>query len=254
MALPRFLSGKNISPFVGAELSEKLEKPLIFQVSAAVLNSPPMVVHGHDVTILIDICKAIVQAESEGKLLSRHRKIAQQAHIIINASAKAGIKGLVYVLSGYNATREEAIAAFKFYVREEAREYEREFPEQLYEEWYRLYQIPRPGRNRPWKFKHLTVDQVYKPLAHSKGRVFELAQNNRTNSQQGNKRLHQFLSEVGVKALRNHLGQLLGIARISSDQDEYEGYFRKLFGVQRDLFFLTDASLSSELWSKVVSG
>ena len=37
----------------------------------------------------------------------------------------------------------------------------REFPEQLYEEWYRLYQIPRPEKNRPWKFKHLTVDQVY---------------------------------------------------------------------------------------------
>lgn len=236
MALPRFLAGKNISPFVGAELRGKLEKPLIFQVPAAVLNLPLMTVHGHDVTILIDICKAIVQAKFEGKLLSRHEMIAQQAHIIINASAKAGIKWLVYVLAGYDATREEAIAAFKFYVREEAREYEREFPEQLYEEWYRLYQIPRPGRNRPWKFKHLTVDQVYKPLAHSKGRVLELTQNKRANSQQQNKRLHQFLSDIGVKALRNHLGQLLGIARISSDQDEYEGYFQKLFGTQRNLF------------------
>ena len=28
------------------------------------------------------------------------------------------------------------------------------------------------------------------------------------------KRLHQFLSDIGVKALRQHLGQLLGIAQV----------------------------------------
>jgi hypothetical protein len=188
------------------------------------------------VTILIDICKAIVVAEADGKLRKSQANIAQQAHIIINASAKAGIKGLVYALSGYDATREETIAAFKFYVREEAREYEREFPEQLYEEWYRLYELPRPEKNRPWKFKHLTVDHVYKPLAHSNGKIFDLTKSSRSNSEQGYKKLHQFLSEIGVKALRSHLGQLLGIARISDDKDEYERHFMKLFGIQRDLF------------------
>ena len=50
MALPRFLAGKVIALYVGAELREKLGKPLIFQGSGAVLKSPPMVVHGHDAT------------------------------------------------------------------------------------------------------------------------------------------------------------------------------------------------------------
>ena len=59
--------------------------------------------------------------------------MAVQARIILNASAKAGIKGLVYALAGYDATREEIITAFKLFVREEAREYEKEFPDQLYE-------------------------------------------------------------------------------------------------------------------------
>ena len=236
MALPRFVAGKNISPFVGAQLREKLEKPLIFHSPTMVPNLPPAIVYGHDVTILIDLCKAIINAESEGKLISRHAKIAKNAHVIVNASAKAGIKGLVYALSGYDATREETIAAFKFYVREEAREYEREFPEQLYEEWYRLYQIPRPEKNRPWKFKHLTVDHVYRPLAHSSGRILELTKTSRSNSDQRYKKLHQFLSDIGVKALRNHLGQLLGIARISDEKDDYERHFKKLFGAQPDLF------------------
>src|SRR5207249_4876937 len=104
--------------------------PLIFQGPTAVSGPPPSSkIHGFDVTLLIDVCKAIVAAESDGKLLRSQEGIAKQARIILNASAKSGIKGLVYALSGYDATRQEVIDAFKLYVRDEAREYEKEFPE-----------------------------------------------------------------------------------------------------------------------------
>ena len=231
--LPKFLEGKTISEALDPKLLEKIRNPLIFKGAPLVGNLRPMgPIYGYDVTILIDVCKAIVQAETEGRLLTRQANIAKQAHVILNASAKAGIKGLVYALTGYDATREEVIAAFKMYVSEEAREYEKEFPDQLYEEWYRLYQIPRPERNRPWKFKHLTVDQVYHPLARSSGKIFELTKTQRNTSKKRWKKLHQFLSEIGVKALRNQLGQLLGIARISKSQEEYESHFQTLFGTQ----------------------
>ena len=192
--------------------------------------------HGFDVTLLIDVCKAIVSAEADGKLLASQKHIAKQAHIILNASAKAGIKGLVYALAGYDATKEEVIAAFKFYVREEARDYEKEFPDQLYEEWYRLYELPKPERSKPWKFMHLTIDQVYRPLAKSNGKILELTKLQRENSNARWKKLHQFLSEIGVKALRTQLGQLLGIARISKSKIEYENHFQTLFGEQFVLF------------------
>jgi len=42
----------------------------------------------------------------------------EQAQIITSASAKNGIRQLVYALAGYNPTAEEVIAAFKMYVRE----------------------------------------------------------------------------------------------------------------------------------------
>lgn len=234
--LPTFIRGEKIAPYVGHELRLKLENPLIFQWSAPGGNQPLTTTHGYDVTILIDVCKAIITAQEEGKLLQRQEGIAKQAHIILNASAKAGIKGLVYALSGYDATREEVVAAFKFYVREEAREYEKEFPDLLYQEWYRLYQLPRPEKNKPWKFKHLTVDQVYWPLARSNGKILQLTQVQRERSAERYKKLHQFLSEIGVKALRQQLGQLLGIARISSDREQYEGFVQKLFGQQQDMF------------------
>lgn len=236
-SIRKFANGQGMAGFVGTEILQKLENPLKFQYRPSGTENLVIEANGYDVTLLIDICKAIVAAESAGRLSAgRQASIVKQAHVVLNASAKAGIKGLVYALSGYDVVREEVVAAFKFYVREEAREYEKEFPDQLYEEWYRLYQLPRPERNKPWKFMHLTVEQVYRPLARSSGKVFELTKQQRADSGERHKKLHQFLSEIGVKALRNQLGQLLGIARISSSKDEYENYFTKLFGMQPDLF------------------
>jgi hypothetical protein len=233
-ALLRVLSGQKVAPYVGSELQEKLANPLVFHWLSPV-SKAPATVYGYDVTILIDICKAIIAADSDGKLLARQKHIAKQAQIILNASAKAGIKGLVYALAGYDATRQEVVQAFKFYVREEAREYEKEFPDQLYEQWYRLYKIQKPERNKPWKFKHLTIGQVYTPLARSNGKLLELTRAQRDKSTDRHKKLHQFLSDIGVKALRTHLGQLLGIAQISADQAEYEKHVQKIFGTQLGL-------------------
>lgn len=236
--LPRFISGKKISKYIGPGIREKLENPLVFKGIDTVSGEPAKKkLHGFDVTLLIDVCKVIVDAEADGELTKNQEKIAKQAHIILNASAKAGIKGLVYALAGYDATKEEVIAAFKLYVKEEARKYEKEFPDQLYEQWYRLYELPRPDRNHPWKFMHLTMDHVYTPLAKSNGKIRELLVAKRNSSGEKSKKLHQFLAGIGVKTLRTHLGQLLGIAQVSKDRYEYEKNISTVFGGQLMLDF-----------------
>jgi general stress protein YciG len=235
--LPNFIKGARVAPYVGHELAEKLANPLIFQWSTVGANTPPALVYGYDVTILIDICNAILAADRKGDLLKRQQNMVRQARIILNASAKAGIKNLVYALAGYDATRDEVIAAFKFFVREEARDYEREFPEELYRQWYRLYDLPKPERNRPWKFKALTLAHVYTPLAKSNGKILDLARMKRARGAERGKKLHQFLSEIGVKALRTHLGQLLGIAQVSAASAQYEHHVEKIFGVQLSFDF-----------------
>jgi hypothetical protein len=50
-----------MSPFVGRELREKLEKPPIFQWGTGGREQPPRVVHGYDVTLLVDFCKAVLE-------------------------------------------------------------------------------------------------------------------------------------------------------------------------------------------------
>jgi len=232
-----FIRGTRMAPFVGSQLAKKLDNPLIFHWRQAGATGAVPPANGYDVTILIDVCKVIIEADAAGVMRKQDQHIVKQANVIVNASAKAGIKNLVYALAGYDATREEIVRAFKFYVQEEARAYEREFPEQLYKEWYRLYELTPPERNRPWKFKDLTIKHVYTPLARSNGKILALTRTQRENSEERYKKLHQFLSEIGVKALRTHLGQLLGIAQVSCDRAKYELHVERIFGPQLSLPF-----------------
>ena len=87
---------------VGAELQEKIAKPLKFQWATPGVERPPGDIYGYDVTLLIDVCKAIGRAESDGKLHQSQANIATQAHVIMGASAKSGIQNLVYKLAGYD--------------------------------------------------------------------------------------------------------------------------------------------------------
>lgn len=234
--LPKFIQGKTISAYIGHELREKLENPLKFQYQQPGTNSPGNpIVHGYDVAMLINLCRAISKAHSDGKLLSSQEGIAKQARIIIDASAKAGIQGLVYALAGYDRTKEEVIQAYKLYVAEEAREYEREFTPELYEHWYRLYGIEKPVRGRPWAFKYLTIDHIYYPLAKSEGKVFNIAKAAKDEKGTKSEKIHQFLSEVGVKALRTQIGKVTGIAMVSETREQYEKFIDEKVIGQRTL-------------------
>ena len=236
-SITNLVQSKSLSEIITSAdgLREKLSNPLIFKDSLSADGKLNPIVHGYDVTILIDLCQAIKKANEEGKLAPNQKHIARQAGIIVAASAKAGIKGLVYALSGYDVTREEIISSFKRFVAQEARGHEKEFPDELYKEWYRLYQEKRPKKNKPWRFMHLTNSQVYKPLARSNGRLLKLLKVHKREYGNKNNRLHQFLAEIGVKALRQHLGQLLAIAKLAKSRVEYECNFEKLFSDQLPL-------------------
>jgi hypothetical protein len=226
------LRGPRIAPYTGPELIKKIENPLIFQW---VGPGAGYISHGYDVTILIDVCKAIINAEADGKLAANQKHIARQAHIILSASAKAGIKGLVYALAGYNPSAKEVIEAFKLYIQEEARKYEPEFPNELYVEWHRLYDIPVPARGKPWHFKYLTVRHIYHPLAQSRGKIYALLKALKSNDGDRRKKMFQFLNEVGARALRMHLGRVLEMAEASPNKEMYEKRITQRFGDQQEL-------------------
>ena len=229
-----FVNSKNMEGYIGRELRQKIENPIIFQRKHAAADNPiGDEAHGYDATILIDICNAIVSANKDGKLTgSRYNKMVEQAQIILSASAKSGIRNLVYALAGYSPSTQEVIEAFKAYVLEEAKKYEKEFPMELYAEWQRLYNITPPQRGKNWKEMHLTVDHIYYPLAKSNGKLLGLLRSAKISGGDRNKKLFQFLNEVGARALRMQLGRVLEMAESSPDRKTYEGKIIERFGGQ----------------------
>lgn len=75
-----FIGAEKMVPYVGSELQQKLDNPLIFQWTVVGANAPlPKPLHGYDVLILLEVCKAIVKAADAGVLGKRHEHIVKQA-------------------------------------------------------------------------------------------------------------------------------------------------------------------------------
>lgn len=239
-ALPRFLASQAMAGAVSAELRQKLENPLKFQWGSVSAGVPAADVNGYEAGVLIDLCRAIVAAKPQ--LKPHQKKLASYAAIVIGASAKQGIRDLVYAVAGFNQSSDQVIQAFKAYVQEEARKYEPEFPEALYDQWFRLYEIPvHPGRGWPWQFKHLTVRHVYWPLAQSNGKILELMRALKAERGDQKAKLFQFLNAVGARALRIHIGRLLEMSETSTNRNEYENKVATRFGGQHELDLLVPA-------------
>ncbi|WP_028007768.1 P63C domain-containing protein [Solimonas flava] len=237
-AFPRLINSQAMADSVSAELREMLDKTLIIQWGSGGAEAPPITVKGHDAALLIEVCNAIADADRKGKLSARYKKVVQQAAIINGASAKAGIKGLVYALAGYRPEVEEVIQAFKVFVQEEAKKYEQEFPNELYAAWQRLYKIPLPVRGKPWQFMHLTRKHIYFPLAKSNGKLLELLRALRAKDADQKRYLFQFLNDIGARGLRMQIGRVLEMAESSGDDAHaYEEKIIKRFGGQHELDF-----------------
>lgn len=226
--IDELLKTQYMSEFSDRELRAKIDNPLVFQYSGQSKNINNA--HGFDITVIVDIGKALIDAKNAGALPASRIHSADAAQRLINASAKSGIKGVGYALAGYRPEVQEVIDAFKAFVREEARQYEKEFPDELYEEWYRLYGLNRPEKGRPIRFGQLTNMQIYVPLAKSKGKILDQIRASRDENGKQSDKLHLFLSEIGVKALRQHIGKLLGVAAMSENKEEYEAGIQKVFG------------------------
>lgn len=236
----RLVHQKRLAPYLGAELLERIAKPIEFKWIYPGAGQLEVVIRGYSADILIDVCNAILSADADGKLAKTQAHLAIQSRVIVNASAKSGITNLVYALAGYQPEVDEVIQAFKAFVQEEARKYEQEFPSELYLAWHRLYRIPIPSRGKPWKLMHLTRRHIYYPLAKSSGRILDLLRALRDKDPQ-KKKLFQFLNEIGTRALRMHMGRVLEMAESSTTSAEYEAKFVTRFGGQQELDLIPSA-------------
>lgn len=207
--LPVFLSAKNIKSFIDNDLANALGRRRLYRVKKGAAAA-----YGIEAGLLPKICNLYLKMRDEGVLTASQLPFAAQADIILRGLAEVGIVGLVDEATGHikEKRREEYAELFRAFLREQVREYEKEFPVQFTDNFYRFYGLtPSTNGKHPQFFGKLTRKYIYMPLANSKGLILEmLDEKNPVVYKQGGRRykMHQFLNEaVGLPTFRAHLWQ-----------------------------------------------
>ena len=235
-AFLKTLGGKKLGSQISADLREKLENPIVFNIVGA---DPG---HGYEAETLVDVCKAVVRADDAGTLLDSQKAMAVQARAIVNALAKVAIIALIDEATGYQTERgPDALRLLvQAYIEKEKREWEKEFPDDFYVTLNKVYgsdtHIARASGalviNKPQHFGNFTNKYVYGPLED--GEVLkELHRLNPKVEAPGSRKdkLHSYLSKgYGLEKLREQRQEVLTMLKLSDDIDDFKRLYEKRFG------------------------
>jgi len=215
--LQRFIETSGISTHLLPESLHDLENPLSFR--------PPgggRLAFGFGVTLLIDLCNAILEARYRWPLPRHYRETEIRAETIVKAVAKTGIIALVDEATGYDEKRTETLQnILTAYLRSELAVWSKRFPDEFYEEIYRLRGWPWRGRgfNPPGVVAHYTKDLIYARLAPDI--LKELETRNPIVGSSRRHKHHQLLTdEVGYPALETHLYTIIKFMKAAESWDQ----------------------------------
>lgn len=210
-------------------ISERLSKPIKFKRNNA--GGSQSTANGYEVTILVDICSAIIDANRAG--VFNNDVIVQNADIIIRSVAKVGIIALVDEATGYQHDREndELQKILKAYISEELLPWQKRFPDIFYKELFRLngwdYTVngikKRPGIIGKWTNTFVYEELPSGMLEELKKKTPKSESGNRTN------RYHQLLTtDIGEPNLEKQINKVITLFQVSDNMKQFCENFRKM--------------------------
>lgn len=210
-------------------ISERLSKPVKFKRNNA--GGSQSTANGYEVTLLVDICSAIIDANRAG--VFDNDAIVRNADIIIRSVAKVGIIALVDEATGYQYEREndELQKILKAYISEELLPWQKRFPDIFYKELFRLngwdYTVngikKRPGIIGKW-----TNTFIYEELPNN---VLEELKKKTPKSELGNRtnRYHQLLTtDIGEPNLEKQINKVITLFQVSDNMKQFCDNFKKM--------------------------
>lgn len=224
--LAKFAAQGRLKPFVSDELIARTADPIRFKIprgSAA---------YGYEATILADLCDAVLAARAAGVLQKQQAHIAQQAEILVRGFARVGIIALVDEATGYQRERaSDALAKIlEAFITKELQPWIRTFPTDYYQELFRLrgLEFPKDTVHRPQYFGRLTNDIVYDRLAPGvKEELKRVAIKNEAGKPK-HKLFQKLTNNVGYPKLREHLGSIVTIMKLSGSWSDFMNKLNRL--------------------------
>ncbi len=198
----------------------------------------PTVGNGITAEFFAEICNAFVTAALCGDLTSEYqRSIAIRCATYQKVFMKVGIVAYIDELTHFQKERDKEALDIKVkaYIQEEARKWEKTFPDMFYQELARLCGFEN-WKKKPSFYGHIT-NKIYKMVDPEVAkRIRELADNL-------DKCCHQFLTkDAGLLKLRDSINQTLGLARTCITIQEFNqkmklfepgGAYQMTFPVER---------------------
>lgn len=224
--LAKFAMQGRLKPYVSNELIERTERPIRFKTprgSAA---------YGYEATVLADLCDAVLSARADGVLQKQQAHIAAQAEILVRGFARVGIIALVDEATGYQKDRaSDALAKIlEAFISKELQPWVRTFPSDYYEHLFRLrgLEFPRDTVKRPQYFGRLTNDIVYDRLAPGVKDELKRAVSKNESGKPKHKLFQKLTTSVGYPKLREHLGSVVTIMKLSDGWGDFMAKLNRL--------------------------
>jgi len=209
--LPLFLAPGQLKRFID-QMDQDILSPIDYQ-------DGEQTVRAYDAAILPAVCDVWLRAREAGALQKQQLGKAQKAEILTRALAKTGIVALIDEVTGYEKVRpQNALEAYlSMVIRKELAAWVKKFPDEFYENIYRLKGWKWPGmqKNRFSVVAYYTRDLVYERVGP--GVLAELEKKTPKNDRgyRPNK-LHQWLTEdIGDPMLAQHLHALMMFQRLA---------------------------------------
>jgi hypothetical protein len=208
-----YLGVSALKPFLNSDLI--LGETIEFHIPGTQLRG-----RGIAAERFIEILNAYVKALEAGKLTTeRQREIAIKASIVLGACAKVGLIALIDEATGYQFERAEDALQVKIraFIADELRDWEKTFPDELWEQFGRLTNWKGKFHQRPKWWGHLVIELIYDALDAD---VAKYLRENKPKPQHG-KNYHQWFTEdYGLKHLIPHIYKIIGMAENCKDMRE----------------------------------
>jgi hypothetical protein len=211
--IPAILQGKAIAPYITDDILETA-RPIAFRTPSGNRAS------GYRAELLPVVCEVYLKARDAKALPRNQEHVAVQADILMRGLAQVGIIALVDEATGYQELRQKNAlqSILEAFIDKELQPWIQTFPNAYYEELFRLrgLDFQRDSVKRPQYFGWITNDIVYRRLAP--GVLEELR--NVTPRDEAGRRRHKYFqrltSNVGYPKLREHLGSVVTLMKISN--------------------------------------